>query len=575
MNADPAKPSLPPIEPASEVESAVVALEPPAAPPRKTGGASFVGAAKVVSILTFVSRITGLIRDRINSVNFGQAGVADALAYGFQVPNLFRRLFGEGALTAAFIPVYTELLKKDRQLAGRFASACLGLMALVLGGATLIVEIVLWFLWRSAAARGASDAELTLRLTMIMFPYMPLVCLVAMFGSILQVHGQFGPSAAQPILLNLVMGATMLWATHGVHGEAALRDVVPWVGWSVVVAGIWQCFTQGTAMLRCQKLTLNFAGSKPALGTMMLTFLPMLVALSVFQLNTFLDSNIALFLSPKEGGPERLHLLGWVVDYPIARGGVAAFTRSMLLYQFPLGVFGIAVATAIFPALAHAAAERQQDGLHHFRLILQHGLRLTMFIGLPASVGLLVARLPLCRTIFEGKAFTLDDSMLDASILAGFAPAIWAYSMTHVLTRGFYAVKDSRTPMKISMMMVALNLLLNVTLVWFLGVRALALSTAICAIVQCVILLRLMRRHVAHPVDAGVLASWGRTAILTAIMAAALWPITYFFDPAAMTRYQAAAEGALLVALGAAIFGGGAYLLGCEEIDWLRRRRAE
>ena len=191
-------------------------------------------------------------------------------------------------------------------------------------------------------------------------------------------------------------------------------------------------------------------------------------------------------LARKSATPSSSTSWAWTLNYPIGQGGLAALFRSQLLYQFPLGVFGIAIATAVFPAPADAAAETGAAGKAHFRTIIQHGLRLTVFVGLPASVGLFMVRLPLCRVVFEGREFTLADSRRCAMIVAAYAPAIWAYSMTHVLTRAFYAVKNSKTPMIASVAMVALNFLLNITLVWFLGAAGLALATAICAIIQCV-----------------------------------------------------------------------------------------
>jgi putative peptidoglycan lipid II flippase len=382
----------------------------------------------------------------------------------------------------------------------------------------------------------------------------------------------------------------MLWVTYGVRGEEHLRRVVPWVAWSVVLAGVWQCISQGATMLRHQKLTLNFAGTRPAMRIMMGSFLPTLIPLSVFQLNTYLDSTIAQLLSPPRPDQVQLHLPGWVaeaarwagvhghlaegfVNYPCAQGNVAAFLRSMLLYQFPLGVFGIAIATAIFPALARAATERAKDGGRHFAQTLRHGLRLTFFIGLPASVGVFMTRVPMCRAMFEGKELTIADALLDARILAGFAPAIWAYSMTHVLLRGFYALKDTRTPMRLSLGMVALNVTLNLTLVWFLGVQALALSTALCAIIQCLVLLRLIRRHVEKPVDQNVMASWGRTLGLSILMAAAIWPIGHYWQPPSWRGTVLML--AVMVSVGAGVYMGAAALLGCEELTWLRKRRAE
>jgi putative peptidoglycan lipid II flippase len=403
---------------------------------------------------------------------------------------------------------------------------------------------------------------------------MILVCLVALFGTILQVHGRFAPAAAMPILLNLFNIAAFTWIMLSAHKDPeALRRALPIAAWSVVVAGVWQCVSQGGLMLRHQPLTLCFTGTGPSLRAMLRPFVPMFLALSVFQLNTWVDANLAEFLSPKSGGPDHLHLLGWVTAFPLKPGSLAAVMRTQLLYQFPLGVFGISIATAVFPALAHAATDPGPAGRQKFSAILRDGLRLTVFIGLPASVGLLLVRLPICRVIFQGGMFKVKDSELCARILAAYAPAIWAYSMTHVLTRGFFAMKDSRTPMIVSLGMVALNFLLNITLVWYLGIIALALSTAICAAIQCGLMILLISRKVERPLDRGVLLSWGRTALLSALMAAVIGPIACFWQPRSV--HGSAAALAVMVVLGAAVFLAGALLLHCEELAWLKKRRVE
>src|SRR4029453_5580441 len=166
--------------------------------------------ARTVTILSFFSRVTGLARDAALSRVFGVSAITDAFWFAFMIPNLFRRLFGEGALSAAFLPVYSRLDKKDPATARQLASLTIGLMVFFLGGITLIGEIVLFVL----SLRAGHD-HLAIRLMMIMLPYMPLVCIVAILGAMLQVHGRFGPTAAAPIVLNLfivIAAACFGWA---------------------------------------------------------------------------------------------------------------------------------------------------------------------------------------------------------------------------------------------------------------------------------------------------------------------------------------------------------------------------
>lgn len=532
--------------------------------------AGFVRGAAVVSSLTFVSRITGLLRESVIAAAFGRGPVADAFIFGFQIPNLFRRLFGEGALSAALIPLYADLLHRDRLTAGRLASVCLALLGIVLGITTIIGETLLT---AALIARPWSPGnELAIRLAMIMLPYMPLVCLVAVIGSILQVHDRFASTAAAPIVLNVVVIAAALIGAGGSGDDADLRRTAYIVSYSVVLAGILQLLWQLAAVVRVEKFTRVFVGTRDALTTLMRRFLPMAIGLGIFQINTFLDNVIAMGLRVVEGGATHLTLFNVALPLPLSMGDVAALGWAQRLYEFPLGIFGIAIATAIFPALARAAARRAQ-GAGDFRAILQQGLRLTVFIGLPASAGLLLIGLPLVRIVFERRQFTLEDSHVVSFILAGYAPAIWAYSMNHVITRGFYSLGDTRTPLMVSTAMVALNLLLNLTLVWYLGAAGFAWSTAVCAVLQAVVMLLAIRHYVAWPVDRYIVLGWARSLGLTLAMAAALYPLTRRYDASGLSHAQAALQVTAMVALGAAIFALGAWITRAEELRWLLRRK--
>ncbi|MFI4862267.1 MAG: murein biosynthesis integral membrane protein MurJ [Phycisphaerales bacterium JB063] len=560
----------------------------PVAGPREAGGGStrFVGHAVLVSAFTLLSRLTGLARDAALAAAFGLSTVADAFFIGFLVPNLFRRLFGEGALTAAFIPHYTELRERDPVLARRFVSLVLTLLTVLLLALTVMAELGLWWLSSTLHGETQGKAALAVHYTRIMLPYMPLICLVALAGGALQVHKKFGPPAAAPLVLNAVIIAATALATAGFTRTDNTTHVATLVAFAVLLAGVLQLAWQLAALQRTAGLTRCFAGVAPQVKAMLVMMGPMILGLAVFQVNALMDSLIAFFLSPPQGAPPGapVSLLGWAFRAPLQNGDVAALQWSQRLYQFPLGVFGIAIATAIFPALSAAAAKtnelanhpdaRPQAAGEAFAAILRQGLRLTVFIGLPASVGLLLVRVPLSRVVYERGAFATGDSLRVATILAGYATSVWAYSMMHTITRGFYALKDAKTPLKISVGMVALNLTLNLTLIWPLGAAGLAWSTAVSAIAQAALLLLFIRRRVAHPIDASVLKSWGRTALASAAMAAALWPALWWFDPATLSRSGCALLLCGMTLGGAAVVLVIAKLAGAEELRWVMRRRS-
>ncbi len=520
-----------------------------------TGGTAteFVSHSRTVSGLTMVSRLTGLARDAAIMALWGLGPIASAFYLGFKVPNLFRRLFGEGALTAAFIPIYTDALKRDPAHARRLASLCMAALLIVLASITVVGELVLGAML--AAGNWTEDSRLAIRLTMIMLPYMPMICLVAMLGGVLQVHRRFGPPAAAPTLLNLVMiGGVLLAGSLGAADRAAFTIAV-----AVLLAGAMQLLWQIIALLRFEKLTTAFHGAKRDVRRILMLMAPMVIGLAVFQINALLDSLIVFCLAPKTGGSDTLMLFGKELAHPVQQGAVAALEIAQRLYQFPLGVFGIAIATAIFPALSRAAPNSSD-----FRTILQHGLRLTMFIGLPASAGLILVRQPLTAVLFEYGRFTADDTDRVALILIGYAVAVWAYSMTHVLTRAFYALKDARTPLRVSVTMVFFNLILNLTLVWHIGAAGLAWSTAISAIAQTIILLAALRAYVVAPADRAVWIGWAKSLTATVVMIVCVTRLPDT-DLLLLNLLVPVAVGALVYALGAA-------LLRAEELSWLVRR---
>ena len=547
----------------------------------------FVGHAVLVSALTLLSRFTGLARDAALAAALGLSTIADAFFIGFLIPNLFRRLFGEGALTAAFIPHYTELRARDPQLAKRFASLVLTLLTVLLLSITALAELGLWWLAASIDSAAQSKAALAVYYTRIMLPYMPLICLVALAGGVLQVHKKFGPPAAAPLVLNGVIIAATLFATAGFSRVAGhSQHIATVVAFAVVVAGLLQLAWQLVVLQRTAGLTRCFAGVGPQVRAMLIMMGPMVLGLAVFQINALLDSLIAFFFAPPQGAPHgaTVSLLGWSFAAPLQNGDVAALQWSQRLYQFPLGVFGVAIATAIFPALSAAAAKREDrdDGgegagakpqaAGEFAGILRQGLRLTVFIGLPASVGLLLVRVPLARVVYERGAFETADALRVATILAGYATSIWAYSMMHTITRAFYALKDATTPLKISVGMITLNLSLNLTLIWWLGAAGLAWSTAFCAVVQVALLLLVIRKRVGKLIDRAVVMSWCKTALGCAVMAAVLGPAVWWLEPEALSRT------ASLAALVGLTLGGGVIVLlvalatKAQELRWVVRR---
>ena len=256
-------------------------------------------------------------------------------------------------------------------------------------------------------------------------------------------------------------------------------------------------------------------------------------------------------------------------DYPLAEGALTAVTNASRLYEFPLGVFGISIATAIFPLLS-----RQNNDLPAFAASVRRGLRLTVFVGLPASVGLILVAREAVGVLFQRGAFDASDTIRVAWVVVGFAPAIWAYQAIHVLTRGFYALKEPATAVKIALSMVALNLCLNIALIFTpLKEAGLAWSTAICAVLQAGLLARALSRRLeaggagTHLVDREVFGGWARTCASASALAVAVVASGYFL-PEGFAMRDMALSLAVKVAVGAAAYLAAARVLAMPELWW-------
>jgi putative peptidoglycan lipid II flippase len=461
-----------------------------------------------ISRLTLLSRLTGLARDAAQSRVFGSGPVMDAFALAFQVPNLFRRLFGEGALTASFVPTYTTLERADPEAARRFAGTLLTLLTILLAGITLLGEAVL-----ASLPTSTPDQSLTVRLTAVMLPYMPMVCVVALLGTILGVHGRFGPAAFSPIVLNLAIvgGCTLAWMVPGA-GESSDRARIGWVAMAVLVAGALQLAWMAWSMRGLGvRPAMAVRADRQPLGQVIRSMAPMMIGLASYQINVLIDSLIASY--PTAVGPT---ILG--MPFPLEQGSNATLNWAARLYEFPLGVFGIAVATAIYPSLARQAGE--PAALVH---MLRRGVRLVAFIGIPASVGLMLVADPLAAAVYQGGRCGPEEVRQIATVLVAFAPAVAAFSAIHLLSRALYALGDARTPARITMRLVGLNLVINLVVIFTpLGLSGLAWSTSVCAYLNAAMLWRSLNRRVGHLLDDVLWRSLAKTMLASAVMAVAV-----------------------------------------------------
>jgi putative peptidoglycan lipid II flippase len=521
-------------------------------------GHTLSGAIRAFSGVTLLSRIGGLVRDVLLVHIFGNSAIGTAFMAGFTIPNLFRRLFGEGALSAAFIPEYAGADKVGRGHADRLASLTIFWLGMVTGAITLAIELGL--LIAILLLPPDPTRDLSLRLIMIMLPFMPLICITAILAGMLQVHGRFGPSASGPLVLNGFIIAVGCW--HLATGDKGGAAEAYALGAATVLSGLTQALWFAWLLRRQVRWTVAFGEAREAGRRMIRKMIPVLIGLGTLQASTLLDQLICMW--PILVGPMVFGLV-----YPLDESSGIILAASQRLYQFPLGVFGIAVATAAFPMLSRHAGDGPM-----FAATLRRGIRLSLFIGLPASVGLVLVRDDLVSVLYSigaDKGFDPGALRRASLVVLGYAPGIWAYSLNQVLTRAFYAKGDTSSPMRLSMIMVGVNLMLNLALIWPMREAGLGWSTSLCAAVQCLILARWCRPLLPageRLMDGATLAAALRVAAASAVMgvvvALGAWALP--------TRHSWPAHAASLAGL--TLAGGLTYLAAARafalpELRWL------
>ena len=528
---------------------------------------SLFAAARVTSLGTLTSRVLGMVRDRATAALLGLSGggVADAFFIALRIPNLFRRLFAEGALAASYLPVVTRLLEEDRRRAWQLASVLLTCLALLLIGLLLLGEAVCGLLW--LVLGDVHNLKLLLGLTATMLPYTVFICLAAQVAATLHALGHFSIPALAPTLLNIcwLIGAWFV-APHFAPDQVAQAYVL---AGCVLVAGVLQLAVQLPVLYRLGfRFDFHWAAGRDALAEVVRAMGPMVLGLAVTQINTLLDSLIAWGLAADPNGPQHIAWLGKVA-YPMHQGAPAAIYYGERMYQFPLGILGLAVATAIFPLLSRHAAHgrRRQLGAD-----LTLGLRLVACLGIPASVGLMLLAEPLVRLIFQTGQFGPEDTRRAAGMVFCYATGVWAYCALPVVVRGFYSLSDRMTPVRIGLAAVALNLVLNLTLIWPLAERGLAVATAASAAVQVCVLVVVFSRRRAPLAWRAFGKTLVRTALATIVMTVVgLFVLWLLPQEASLTRILL--RVAVPVIACGAVYCGVYWLVGGREIGMLLGRR--
>ena len=433
--------------------------------------ANLFSGLRSVSLLTLLSRMLGFIRETALAALWGLTPVKDAYVAAFKIPNLARALFGEGALSAAFTPLFVrEQEQHGPDAAMRLASSVFIWLGLWLTALVAIAELALagtiWLVPLNAELR------LWLVLTAIMLPYMPLICLTAQLGAVLNALGRFVWPALLPVLFN-VSSLAAIWVLQ--RFDLTSESQAHWLAGFVVLTGFLQLAAPWPQLLRLGfRPRGDWFAARDRIHELLRIMAPVVMGLSITQLNTYCDTLIAmLFSRPAEAASS-----AW---RPLEFGTAAALDLGQRLFQFPLGILGVALGTVIFPVLTRHA---ERGDWQRLRDDLSLGLRLVFVIGLPASAGLWLLAEPLAVVLFQRGHVTGANARQIAEMIAAYGLGVWAFCGLLIVQRGYYAIGDRITPLKIGLSVVVVNLTLNLTLIFWIGGRGLALSTSLCGIMQ-------------------------------------------------------------------------------------------
>jgi putative peptidoglycan lipid II flippase len=421
----------------------------------------------VISGSTGVSRGLGLVRDIVIAHLFGAGAAFDAYTIAFTIPHMLRRLLAEGALSSAFVPVYAETLtKRGTNAANRFASnlICVSLFffpILVLIG-ILTAPYYIPFL---ADGFSGEKLSLTINLTRVTFSFIAFVGIAAIFMGILNSHKNFFAPAFAPVAFNL----GIIFAAIGL--SSFLTTPIYSLSIGVLLGGLGMLAFQLPALRGKFQFQFVIDLKDESLRRLFFMMLPAVAGLAIFQINLLVDNKLASQLGD---------------------GAISALQYATRLFQLPLGVFAVAIASAILPRLAEQSASKNPEALS---LTLQRGIKLAAFVVLPAMAGLLAVGEPAIKLLFEHGQFTSEATRLTFYALSCFVPGLVGYGLAQVLTRAFYAMQDTKTPMFIGVLTVFTNVALNFALIGPMGVGGLALATSLAGLFNMALLFLILERR--------------------------------------------------------------------------------
>jgi putative peptidoglycan lipid II flippase len=532
--------------------------ETPGAPQNRSSVARSAG---IVSLAVMASRVLGLVREMVFAYLFGasKSFANDAYVIAFRIPNLLRDLFAEGALSSAFVPVFSDyLVNRDEKEAFRLSNlVATGLIVLL--GAFVVLGVVFAQPLVAFIAPGfqadPGKFALTVRLTRIMMPFILLVALAAQAMGVLNARDRFGIPALSSSFFNVgsIVGglsvAALLTNPTFSHPIRAIVDNptegIVGMAYGVLIGGFLQYAVQWPSLRSAgfrYRPMLSF--SDPGVRRMFGLMGPAVIGGAAVQVNVLINSNFASNIP--------------------GTGPVSWLSYAFRLMQFPIGVFGVAIATATLPAISRSAARKDDD---EFRHTLASSIRLAFLLTIPSAVGLIVLGQPIIALIYERGHFGPSDTEHTAGALAFFAIGLTGYAAIKILAPAFYAIGDSRTPMIISLASMLTNFVMNWSLVSIMHERGLALSTSTVALGNCALLYFIMRRRINGLEGTRTAIAMAKILTASAIMGGCCWAVSTGLSGWLGSGFAARLTNVVVsVAVSAGLFYAVASLLGVEEL---------
>jgi putative peptidoglycan lipid II flippase len=534
--------------------------EPVTQPVKKS--ASVARSAGIISLAVMASRLLGLVREMVFSYFFGasKSFANDAYVIAFRIPNLLRDLFAEGALSSAFVTVFSDyLVTKGEKEAFRLSNLVATALILILGvlvvlGVIFAPELV------TLIAHGFQDDKekfaLTVKMTRIMMPFILLVAMAAQAMGILNSRDRFGIPALSASFFNVgsILGgiffAVIMTGRDFAHPIKAVLDHptegIIGMAYGVLIGGFLQYAVQWPSLRKAgfrYRPLLSFAD--PGVRRVFKLMGPAVIGAAAVQINVLVNSNFASSIP--------------------GNGAISWLSYAFRLMQFPLGVFGVAIATATLPSISRSVALKEMDSFRH---TLASSVRLTFLLTIPSAVGLGVLGHPIIALIYERGSFKSNDTNHTAAALACYAIGLAGYSAIKILAPAFYALNDARTPMMISLLSIATNFFMNWTLVGVLQEKGLALSTSVVALLNFALLYIILQRRIQGIEGRKTLGAVVKILIASAAMGAACWAVNnaishFIGDHQAARMINVIAS----VATGAGIFYVVAWMLKIEELQ--------